>query len=61
MTGYSEYLRAPDLPAEAPVSGSKWFPETGVVLRTTSDLDRETYLHLIAGSHHEHYDYDSGR
>jgi hypothetical protein len=30
------------------------------VLRNELGADRETYLHLIAGANHEHYDYDSG-
>ena len=39
---------------------SAWFRNTGVVLRNTMRSDRETYLHLIAGRNHAHYDVDSG-
>ena len=60
MTGYTDFLQARGVKAETADFGSAWFPETGVVLRTGSASPRETYLHLIAGSNHEHYDYDSG-
>ena len=30
------------------------------MLRNVLGSDRETYLHLIAGSQHDHYDFDSG-
>lgn len=40
--------------------GSAKFSNTGVVLRNTMNTDRETYLHMIAGNNHDHYDLDSG-
>ena len=60
MTGYSGLLRARDVDARQPAYGSAWFSDTGVVLRNATGSGRETYLHLIAGENHEHYDYDSG-
>ncbi len=60
LDGYRELLSDPNLPAKAPAYGSEWFPRTGVVLRNAYPSDRETYLHLIAGSNHQHYDFDSG-
>ena len=60
MTGYSGLLRARNVTARQPAYGSKWFSETGVVLRNATGSGRETYLHLIAGENHEHYDHDSG-
>jgi len=60
MTGYTDLLKARSLAPEKPDYGSVWFKETGVVLRNKIGSDRETYLHLIAGANHEHYDYDSG-
>ena len=45
---------------EAPGYGSEWFRDPGVVLRNAFGSDRETYLHLIAGAQHEHYDCHSG-
>src|SRR5204862_2463066 len=46
--------------AKAPAYGSELFPETGVVLRNKYPSERETMLYLIAGSHYQHYDFDSG-
>jgi hypothetical protein len=40
--------------------GSGLFRRTGAVLRNTMNTDRETYLHMIGGPNHEHYDADSG-
>ncbi|HOF89751.1 MAG TPA: hypothetical protein PLZ36_16860, partial [Armatimonadota bacterium] len=36
------------------------FPKTGVILRDAFPSPRETQLHMIAGSNHDHYDDDSG-
>ncbi|QDU92869.1 heparinase II/III family protein [Lignipirellula cremea] len=60
MTGYKDLLKAHGVKPQQPDYGSAWFRKTGVVLRNQLGSGRETYLHLIAGSHHEHYDYDSG-
>ena len=60
LAGYRTLLQAPHLTAKAPAYGSELFPETGVVLRNAYPGDRETYLHMIAGRHHDHYDRDSG-
>ena len=60
FAGYRTLLQDPDLPAKEPRYGSELFPQTGVVLRNAYPSDRETYLHLIAGRNHDHYDRDSG-
>lgn len=60
MTGYKLLLKSHGVQPRKPSYGSAWFRRTGVVLRNQIGTDRETYLHLIAGSHHEHYDDDSG-
>jgi len=60
FAGYRTLLQEPDLPAKAPSYGSELFPQTGVVLRNAYPSDRETYLLMIAGRHHDHYDRDSG-
>ncbi len=60
MTGYKDLLKAHGVAPQKPDYGSAWFRKTGVVLRNTIGSDRETYLHMIAGSNHEHYDFDSG-
>ena len=60
MTGFKSMLKANGVKPERPDYGSAWFRKTGVVLRNIMGDERETYLHLIAGSNHEHYDYDSG-
>ncbi len=61
MAGYRFLMNASGVqPKPAADFGSAYFRKTGVVLRNTMDTDRETYLHLIAGSNHDHYDYDSG-
>jgi hypothetical protein len=49
----------PTISAKKPDYKSTWFPKTGVSLRNGVD-DRETWLYLIAGANHEHYDDDSG-
>ena len=36
------------------------FPQTGAILRHHFGGERETQLHIVAGSNHAHYDYDSG-
>jgi len=60
FSGYRNLLIGDENLPKAPGYGSEWFRNTGVVLRNTFDSDRETYMHLIAGSQHEHYDFDSG-
>jgi hypothetical protein len=60
MTGYKKLLKTHGVAARQPDYGSRLFKKTGVVLRSHFATDRETYLHLIAGSNHAHYDYDSG-
>ncbi len=60
MIGYTQAMIALGVKAKAPKYGSAWFRKTGVVLRNNMTADRETYLHLIAGPHQSHYDYDSG-
>jgi hypothetical protein len=60
MTGYKDLIMDPEIAAKKPEYGSKWFRNTGVVLRNEPGTGRETWLHLIAGSNHEHYDHDSG-
>jgi len=58
--GYRSVLYDATLPAKAPAYGSELFPKTGVILRSGFPTDRETQLYLIAGTNHDHYDYDSG-
>lgn len=60
FAGYRAMMLDPTLPEKAPPWKSELFPETGVVLRNAYDSDRETYLHMIQGSNHAHYDDDSG-
>ena len=60
FSGYKAMLKAHGVVPKAPQYGSEWFRNTGVVLRNTIGSERETYLHLIAGSQHDHYDFDSG-
>ncbi|MCA9039418.1 MAG: hypothetical protein KDA65_03625 [Planctomycetaceae bacterium] len=60
MTGYTELLKDNAISPRAPGLKSRWFEKTGVVLRNHLLSDRETYLYLIAGSNHDHYDFDSG-
>lgn len=60
LAGYRKVLIDPLLPERVPAYGSEWFPKTGVVLRNEYPGNRETQLHLIAGSNHAHYDRDSG-
>ena len=60
FSGYQRLLKSHGVAPKAPAYGSEWFRNTGVVLRNTLGTDRETYLHLIAGTNHEHYDFDSG-
>lgn len=61
MLGYRFLMNASGVkPKPAADFGSALFRRTGAVLRNRMDADRETYLHLIAGSNHEHYDIDSG-
>ncbi len=60
MLGYKFLFDTHEVAAQPANFGSAWFRNTGVVLRNTMQTDRETYLHLIAGTNHDHYDYDSG-
>jgi len=61
MLGYRFLMGSSGVkPKPASDFGSGRFRKTGAVLRNRMDTDRETYLHLIAGSNHEHYDADSG-
>ncbi len=58
--GYRKLFLDPSIPEEIPSYGSELFPETGVVLRNQYPSKRESMLHMIAGSHYQHYDFDSG-
>jgi hypothetical protein len=60
FAGYRSLMLDPALPETAPPWKSELFPKTGVVLRNGYPSDRETYLHMIQGPHHAHYDNDSG-
>jgi len=60
FAGYQGLLKSHGVAPKAPAYGSEWFRNTGVVLRNSYGTERETYLHLIAGSNHDHYDHDSG-
>lgn len=60
FAGYRKLLTDPALPDKAPKYASVLFPQTGVVLRDSYPSARETYLHMIQGDHHAHYDDDSG-
>ncbi len=60
LEGYRNLLLDPSIEPKAPRYGSELFPQTGVMLRSHFPSKRETQLHLIAGSHRDHYDYDSG-
>jgi len=57
--GYRDLLVDPSSPGTKPNYESILFPKTGVMLRNGVS-DRETQLHMIAGSNHAHYDNDSG-
>jgi hypothetical protein len=59
--GYREALT--DLsprPSSPPAWRSEHFPGSGVVLRGHFPDDRESYLYLIQGNMHQHYDNDQG-
>ncbi|MBI2440308.1 MAG: hypothetical protein HYV35_02940 [Lentisphaerae bacterium] len=60
FAGYRGLFIDTNIAAKAPAYGSELFPENGVVLRNAYPSERETMLHMIAGSHYQHYDYDSG-
>jgi hypothetical protein len=60
MLGYGFLMNQSGVTSKPAGLGSMWFRQTGVVLRNTMDSRRETYLHMIAGSNHDHYDFDSG-
>ena len=57
---YQKIFKDPLLPAARPDYTSELFPNTGAILRNHFGTARETQLHLIAGSNHDHYDDDSG-
>jgi hypothetical protein len=58
--GYRFLAGASGIEPQPAELGSRLFRKTGVVLRNTMAGERETYLHMIAGSNHDHYDDDSG-
>ncbi len=58
--GYSWLMFDPSIPAKVPNWQSEWFPDCGVLLRAHFPSECETYLYLIAGKLHAHYDYDEG-
>lgn len=60
LAGYRTLLSDGTIPEKAPAYKSEVFPRTGVMLRHHFPSDRETQLHLIAGTNHAHYDRDSG-
>lgn len=60
FAGFRRLLSDPDLPAQPPPWTSELFPKTGLVLRGAYGGDRETYLYMIQGVNHAHYDDDSG-
>lgn len=60
FSGYRTLMTDPMLPEKAPPWKSELFPQTDVVLRNLYNFDRETYLHMIQGDNHAHYDDDSG-
>jgi hypothetical protein len=60
MLGYRFLMNSSGVAPQPAELGSRMFRNTGVVLRNSSVTDRETYLHMIGGSNHEHYDADSG-
>jgi len=60
LAGYRRVLSDPSIRPRAPAYASELFARTGLVLRNAYPSDRETYLHMIAGPNHDHYDRDSG-
>ncbi|HCP12403.1 MAG TPA: hypothetical protein DIT89_08730 [Planctomycetaceae bacterium] len=60
FSGYTRLLLSHNVPAVPMALPSRWFQNTGVVLRSHAGTERESCLTLIAGSNHEHYDNDSG-
>ena len=60
LSGYRSLLLADDLQPLPMELNSRWFRNTGAVLRSHADTERESCLTLIAGRNHEHYDDDSG-
>lgn len=60
FSGYRSLLLAQDIQPLPMELNSRWFRNTGVVLRSHAGTDRESCLTLIAGSNHDHYDNDSG-
>lgn len=57
---YAEFLVDDAEPREAPNWGSEHFVGSGAVLRSGFQSDRETYMYLIQGWLHAHYDDDQG-
>ena len=60
LAGYRALLSDRTIVPRAPAYTSELFRQSGVVLRNKYPSDRETYLHMIAGRNHDHYDRDSG-
>ena len=60
LAGYRALLSDETIAPREPAYTSELFPKTGLVLRNKYPCDRETYLHMIAGANHDHYDRDSG-
>jgi len=60
LAGYRAALSDETITPRQPAYTSQLFPKTGLVLRNKYPCDRETYLHMIAGTNHDHYDRDSG-
>lgn len=60
LNGFYKLLGDAAKKTKAPNYKSEVFPENGVILRNIFPSDRETTLHMIAGSHNAHYDFDSG-
>ena len=60
MAGYRTILGDAVIAPKAPNFTSTMFPKTGLVLRNQHPSDRESYLHMIQGDNHAHYDKDSG-
>jgi hypothetical protein len=60
LGAYRSIMLDPSIPEKAPAWGSELFPQTGAVLRNAYPSPRETYLYMILGRNHLHYDQDTG-
>ncbi len=60
MLGYRFQMGQSGVTPKPAKLGSALYRNTGAVLRNTMQSDRETYLHIIGGGNHSHYDCDSG-